>query len=293
MHGRRPRRGFTLVELLVVIGIIALLISILLPTLNRAREAAQRTKCLSNLRSIGQLVTMYANVSRGALPLGFNTGDATSGSKAIQNNYGLAYREGPPAATSKLRFISLGLVYPAGLLGSGNNIQEGEVFYCPSMSQEYQPHSYRATENPWIPDLLLPTSTATALCRAAYSARATNPLSTKLTTNERAVGFSQTAAPGPSNTGFEPFDATASPARVPMMKVPQMKSRMIVSDIVSRPDRIKLYCHKNGINVLYGDGSAKWVHLDHVKAEMDAIAGFNSNYNDEMEKLWNKLDVVP
>ena len=57
----RLRRAFTLVALLVVIGIIALLISILLPTLNRAQEAAKQTKCLSNERSTGQLLVMYVN----------------------------------------------------------------------------------------------------------------------------------------------------------------------------------------------------------------------------------------
>ena len=62
------RRREALVELLVVIGIIALLIGILLPVMSRARESANRTKCLSNLRQMGNAWVMYLSDSKGKLP---------------------------------------------------------------------------------------------------------------------------------------------------------------------------------------------------------------------------------
>ena len=67
-HNGRSRRGFTLVELLVVIGIIAILISILLPALNRVRRQSQSLKCLSNLRTLGQAFHMYASANKQYLP---------------------------------------------------------------------------------------------------------------------------------------------------------------------------------------------------------------------------------
>ena len=56
---RRKPRGFTLIELLVVIAIIAILAAILFPVFARAREAARKTSCLSNMKQIGLAAMMY------------------------------------------------------------------------------------------------------------------------------------------------------------------------------------------------------------------------------------------
>lgn len=88
---RSAWHGFTLVELLAVVGIVGLLTAILLPSLGRARQQANLVACAANLRTVGQALSMYANDNRGSLPISnyvYPNGDAASWHLSINKYVG-------------------------------------------------------------------------------------------------------------------------------------------------------------------------------------------------------------
>jgi prepilin-type N-terminal cleavage/methylation domain-containing protein len=240
IHRGKPA-AFTLVELLVVTGIIAVLLGLLLPAMARAREHSNRAVCLSNLRQVYSAFQLYALNSKDQVPLGYRTASKQYNSMVF-------------STTAGSRWVLFGLLYQSGAL-------DNQILFCPS--ENNTKFMLNTPDNPW------PAGLPTANIQAGYCSR----------------------------PGLEiPDDLTNIPASLQPFQMPRLSdfgNSAIFADLTSSVNRT-VTRHRDGINVLYGNGSAHWVPLTTFAQPAanwpEPTLPPATTYNATQDAIWSDLD---
>lgn len=242
-------RGFSLVELLVVIGIIAVLVGILVPSLSKARQQAQRAACLSNLRQVHQSVVFYAQAHKDVVPLGYRDVLPLGGTNDPKQFSSMIY-----SGTAQRRVLFGNLIE----LGY---FRQPQVLFCPS---EVDPRSqYANPQNPFPPAVNQNGASQTINTAAGYAFR----------------------------PEFAIPDDPSLWNQVALPRLTKFRRAALLADLLTVPARVETR-HRTGVNVLYADGSARYVgrkQFDAPLAQITSVAP-SAAFNPQQDAIWKALD---